>query len=385
MSKDKELKTPLKRGKASFTFVGEAKLNQYTYKIDEVSKSGWQYNVLNLGIDCGKGNVVYSEMMGGFSTVKPTALYVNDKDDFKNNYQIDFEDRFIPAILEGINKFNFIKVGIEKDASGKTFTKEFLSEYDAIAYVNDHLEEGMVLYVKGDLKYQMYNGDMQIKKEIKSIFLSKAEPEEYRATFVQSLVITENSLGKLDKENATYPVDAQVLDYAKMWGDKEIKTTIPFQMSFELEVNKEKPEVTKALIKKFFTVAPGEVDEIAVEGNLIEGQQTEEVTEADIPEEMQDLIDLNILSKEEVLSKLVVNGDRVQRYVITKPYVQVKGRDEERKLVLFQEKGKFTPADLFFDFMYSDDEDGEEGANDQGDLADIEEATGDDWMAALQG
>lgn len=380
MSKKRE--NLLKKGRAMFNLVGEARISDYTYKIDEVSQSGWQYNSLNLGIDCGNGNVVYANMMGGFSTVRDTVLYVNSKEDFMDRYEIDFDDRFIDSILEGIHQINFIRVGIEKDTSGKTFTKRFLSEYDAIAYIKEHLEEGMVINVKGDLKYSIYNENIQIKKEIKSIFLSKAEPENYKATFVQSILIGEDAVGKLDKEKGTFPVNAYVVDYTKMYGDKEVKTNIPFYREFELEINNEKPNTTKAFIEKFFKVKKDEINEVIVEGNIVEGQQLKEISPDDIPEDIKELIELGIYKEEEILGKMTVVGDRVRRYIITKPYVQMKGETEEdRKPVIFVEKGKFKPSDLVFDFMYEDDE-GEDIDSYREDTA--EEIEDDlDWLNAL--
>ena len=382
MSKENAI---IKRGKAFFNIVGKAKIGEYTYKIDEVAKSGWQYNVLNLGIDCGEGNVVYTDMMGGFSTVRDNVLYVNSKEDFMNRYTIDWEDRFLDPILEGINGMNFIKVGLEKDTSGKTFTKQFLSEYDAINYIKEHLENDMVINVRGDLKYSIYNDTVQIRKEVTSIFLSRAEPEDYRATFVQSLLLNEDSIGKLDKDTATYPISAYAPDYTKMYGDKEVKTTIPFPVALELEVNKENPKATKALIDKVFTVEKDTISEVAVEGKIIEGQQTKELTEDDIPEDMLELIELGILDKEDVLNKMVVSGDRVRRYVITKPYVQMKGEDEDRKPVLFIEHNKYKAEDMIFDFMYddSDDEDIEDEEEIVEDDSSEDTGTDDDWLNAL--
>ena len=40
---------------SNFNLIGKAKINDYTYKIDEHSeKSNWVYNALNLGVDCGE-------------------------------------------------------------------------------------------------------------------------------------------------------------------------------------------------------------------------------------------------------------------------------------------------------------------------------------------
>lgn len=52
---------------SNFTLIGEAKVNDYTFKIDEHSnKSSWIYNSMNLGIDCGeKFGTVFADLMGG--------------------------------------------------------------------------------------------------------------------------------------------------------------------------------------------------------------------------------------------------------------------------------------------------------------------------------
>lgn len=373
-----------KKGKSFFTIVGEAKINDYTYKLDAVSESGWQYNMLNLGIDCGNGNVVYADMMGGFSTVKDTTIYVNSKEDFTNVYAIDFEDRFEESILETIHPFSFIKIGIEKDTNDKIFVKQFLSEYDAIHYLHEHLEDGMVVNVRGDLRYSIYNDNIQIRKEIKSIFLSKAELKDYRATFVQSILIDKDSVGKFDKELNSYPIDARVVDYIKEYNGHTIKRNIPLYQQFELEKNDEKPEVTQALLSKFFHVKEG-VNEIAVEGKIIEGQQLVEVSEDDIPEDIKELIELGIYEKEEILNKMAVTGDRVRRYIITKPYVQMVGEtEEERRPRLFIEKNKYKEEDLILDFMFEDSE--EDDVDTTEDI--IDDAIEDDddlsWLANLE-
>ena len=113
-------------------------------------------------------------------------------------------------ILETVAEDSFITVGIEKDSNKKTFTKKFLSGYDAILYVQEHLTNGMVVNVKGNL---LYSGSetVYIKKEIKSIFLSKAEnADDFKAVFTQTILLDSNSIGKNDKEKNTIGLSAYV-------------------------------------------------------------------------------------------------------------------------------------------------------------------------------
>jgi hypothetical protein len=164
----------------------------------------------------------------------------------------------------------------------------------------------MVVNVKGNLKYSKYNDSIQTKKEINSVFLSKKEPQDYKATFTQTILIDKDAIGKLDKEKAIYPVTARVIDYTKMYGKKEVKCMIPFTKVFELEVNKEKPEQTKALVDKVLKVKKG-ITEMTVEGDIVE-------EEIQMSEELEDFINEAIeagLSEEEILAAIDENFEFV--------------------------------------------------------------------------
>ena len=135
MARKPEKKKLEKKGQIStFMLIGEAKVNDYTYKIDEKSeKSDWIYNHLNLGIDCGeKFGTVYSELMGGYGAERDNIVYVHGKkddgsDDFENRFTIDWDDRFDEDILDSIGEFCFLTVGLVKDKKDKVFYKKFFN------------------------------------------------------------------------------------------------------------------------------------------------------------------------------------------------------------------------------------------------------------------
>ena len=137
---------------ARFHILGRAKVGGYTFKIDETSqRSSWVYSSMNLGIDCGEkyGNC-YTSLMGGYSPERENKLYVhgkdeNGRDDFQKRIEVDWDDRFNESLLEQIGDQCFIRVGIEKTTKGNVFTKKFLSAYDAIEYINEHLVDGIFL------------------------------------------------------------------------------------------------------------------------------------------------------------------------------------------------------------------------------------------------
>lgn len=360
----KEIKKPLKKGQGKFQLVGEAKINDFTFKIDEESKhSDWIYNTLNLGVDCGNGNTVYSEMMGGYGSERNNLVYAHgikeDKtDDYENRFQIDWDDRFDEDILKTIGKQCFITIGIEKDKKGKLFIKNFLSPYDAIAYVQEHLTDGTVITVKGDLKYTTYKDNVQMKKVITSIFLSKADdPSKYSATFSQTVLLNKESVGKLDKEKAIYPITTTIIDYTKEWKDKEVKTNIPFIKMMEVVVDKDKPENTKKLIDKYLKVKKSGYTEIILEGNIVEGQILVNITEADISDEIKELIEMGAYTMEEVTAKMTVgNNQREKRMIIKKPQFRMVGEEGSKEAVVQITQNAYTDEDLLLDFMFEDEE-----------------------------
>ena len=405
--KKKEVRTPLKKTTAEFMLIGEVKINDFTFKIDQESTaSDWVKNVLNLGVDCGNGNIIYAGLDGGYGSERENVLNVhgikeNDKkkkqDDWDNKFTIAWEDRLDETILETIGEMCFIKIGIEKQVKDKqvkdkketTYIKKFLSAYDAVAYVQECLKDGMVVNVKGDLKYSIYNGSSQVKKEIKSIFLSKVEdPSKYKATFTQTICVDKDSVGKLDKDKAVFPITARVIDYTKLYNDKLVKSSIGFFQTFELEVDKVKPENTKNILDKLYRPKKN-IDEITVEGELIEGNATVAVTEKDLPEDIRDLISMGVFSLEDALSKLVINGPKEKRMIIKRPLIKMVGKeDEDKKPIIVRTLDKYKESDFFFDFMIEEEEKEEEDEElniDEDVVVDEEELDLDDtsWMAAL--
>ena len=245
---------------SNFTLVGVPKINDYTYKIDERSeRSNWIYNSMNLGVDCGERHgTVYAEMMGGYSAEGQNVIYAHGKnedgsDDFKTQITVDWDDRFDDEILETIGDLSFITVGLEKTDKGKTYYKKFLSAYDAIAYVKDHLEEGMVINVKGNLKYSTYQDKTQVRKNITSIVLSSVDDvSKYYARFTQSILIDKYSasLKNIDKDKGVMYVDARVLDYLKEYNGIEVKGQFPYNKQFEFPMDFSNEAQCKKVMEK---------------------------------------------------------------------------------------------------------------------------------------
>lgn len=376
---------------SSFAIIGAAKISDYTFKIDEKSeKSAWIYNNMNLGIDCGeKCGTVYVEMMGGYSDEQAGVIYAHGKkedgsDDFSAQIQVAWEDRFNEDILETIGDLSFITVGLEKTDKGKTFYKKFLSAYDAIAYTKAHLEDGMVINVRGNLKYSVYQDKVQCRKNITSIVLSAVDDSsKYSARFTQSILINQDSasLKDVDRDKSVMYIHARVLDYIKEYNNIEIKGQFPFAKDFEFELDLTKPDICKKVYDKVFKVKKG-ITQITFEGEFVEGGATVTATLDDVPDDIKDLIELGVYSEEEALARCSSNGSKEQRMILRKPFIRLVGEEKTPVLQKFEER--YTEDDLYLDYLYEAEKQAERDGENV-DTSNTESASASDlsWLDAL--
>lgn len=358
MAREKERKA-LKKGKASFNLIGRAKVTDKTFNLDNSYDSGWTDNQMYLGVDCGNGNIVYGEMRGGFFSDDDNILRAfskTDKDDSGKSKMVEiaWEDRFNEDLLDTIGDSSFITVGVEKDVKEKTVYKKFLTPYDAVQYLNEHLEDGMIVNVKGNIGYSEYDDNVSMKKEITSIVLSKVENEDdFKAKFSQMILLDSKSIGKRDKEKGTIMLDAYVVDYVgspKIDGKKvAVKQNVVFPKTFEVHVN-ENEEITAKMLQRYFKVSKkNTLNALTVVGDIIEGGSIVNITEDDIPDDIKELIEMGLYSEDEAKSKCAVgNNNREKRMVILKPDITYVGQDENRKPTVALEESKYEDTDLYF-------------------------------------
>ena len=346
---------------SNFNLIGTPKINEeYTFKIDERStKSKWIYNSMNLGIDCGeKHGVIYAEMMGGYSEENENKIFAHGKkddgtDDFESQIVVDWEERFDDDVLEEIGDLSFITVGLEKTSEGKTFYKKFLSAYDAIKYIKEHLTEDMVVNVKGNLKYSSYNDNVQVRKNITSIVLSKADDSsKYKATFTQSILIDKDSasLKNIDKDKGVMFITTKVLDYVKEVDGIEVKGQYPYDKQFEFAMDFSNEAACKKIMDKLFKVKKGYYNQITFEGEFIEGGAVVTATWEDVPDDIKDLVEMGVYSKEEALAKCTANGNKERRMVLKKPQIKLVGEEKSPVIQKFEER--FTEDALVLDYLY---------------------------------
>lgn len=351
---------------SNFTLIGEAKVNDYTFKIDEHSnKSSWIYNSMNLGIDCGeKFGTVFADLMGGYSEDRENIIYVHGKDengndDFGQTFTVDWEDRLNDEVLESVGDLCFITVGLEKTTTGKTYYKNFLSAYDAIAYAQEHLEDGMVVNVRGRLQYSIYNDNVQVRKTIQSIVLSNVDDSsKYVARFTQSVLLDKDSasLKDVDKDKGVMYVNARVLDYLKELNGVEIRGQYPYNVTFEFPMDLTKPDTCKKIYEKLFKVKKN-VRQVTFEGEFVEGGAVVQTSWEDVPDDIKGLVEIGVYSKEEALQKCSANGSRERRMLLKKPHIKLVGDDKTPVIQVFDDK--YTEDELIIDTGAAEDDEEE--------------------------
>lgn len=395
MAKTKERKA-LKKGKAVFNLIGRVKVTDKTFNFDNSYDSGWTDNSMYVGVDCGNGNTVYAEMRSGFFPDKDNVIRAYSKDEKDDagkskSVEIAWEDRLDESLYDSISDSSFLTVGVEKDVKDKTVYKKFLTAYDAVEYLNEHLEDGMIVNVKGTIGYNEYEGNVSTKKEITSIVLSKIDDEaDFKATFSQTILVDSKSIGKKNDDKGTMELAAYVVDYVgkpKIDGEKiEVKKNVTYPKTFEVAIN-ENPEITAKMLQRFFKPKKGKITEITVTGNLVEGGSTVNITEDDIPDDIKELIEMGLYSEEEAEKKIAVgNGNRERRMIIVKPDIIYVGTGDDRKPTVAFEDGKYDEDDLYF-YEQALLDAGAEPSSDNDTDSESEETSSedDDLLAMLEG
>ena len=372
---------------SSFKLIGKARINDNSFKIDEVSQNGWCYNNLNLGVDCGeKYGITYASMMGGYSQTKDNIIYVHGKkedgtDDWDNTFSIDWDDRLDEEILDTLGDMCFIKVGLENTENGKLYTQKFLAAYDAINYIKEHLTNDTVVNVQGNMRYSFYQGNVSMQRDIKNIYLSKAEPENFKATFVQSILIDKDSISlkeDVDTDRNCVAIHARVLDYVKELNNNIIKGQYPLPFTFEYDF--ESKEIFEKVYKLLFKVKKN-VRQINFEGDFINTGATVQATMDDVTDDVKALIAMGLYTEEEILTKYAAQGGIERRYVLTRPIVKIEGDAENKQTVPQIFDDRYTEEDLIVDVSLNSNSNSDSEIWDTSAILDDDDD--DSWLSEL--
>lgn len=377
----------LKKGRSNFSLIGTVKITDFTFSIDKESeKTGYIYSRMNLGVDCGNGNVVYSEMMGGYYPNGSTKVYAHGKkqdgkDDYENQLVLDWDERLNPKILTDIGDQCFIRIGIEKDTKGNISTNRFLSAYDAIEYLQANLKDDMVVIVSGSLEHSVYEGETQTKKKVNSVFLSKAKPEEFKAKFTQTYLLRSDFLGKVDADKNSITAYGYVPEYVSKINGDEVKKTLLIPKTFEFDLARHNESVVAQIVQKLTKFKSGYLLEMSVDGEFREGVSTKTTSFEDLKPDIKLLVQMGIITEEEAFTKSAITGNREKRMIFHSPHIinTVSKNEDGSEAVnstLDINPEKYVEANVEFYSDYSGEEEEEVGADDLSDSDSV--ATPDD-------
>lgn len=129
--------------------TGTLKNNFYTEK---TTKSGSGFRQLSFGVEFDDQQTAYLTLNG---MERKSVYYYNAKE--KDTKEIKWSDRN-KAPGEGYRMIG-VNVGLERDEEDDSNVKYTLTDYDAAKYASEHLEDGMSMFVKGNLEFDSYTND----------------------------------------------------------------------------------------------------------------------------------------------------------------------------------------------------------------------------------
>lgn len=361
MAKQKKTLTK-KNWRSDFSIIGKIQITEKTFDFDIVSDKGWQYNKMNLGVDCGaKFGMVYvntSALKAGFNSKYGGKIYANNKD-FSESLEIDWLDRNNPDIIADVSNMNIYRLKV----NGKD--KKYLSQYDLVNDASKELEDGMTALITGTIEYSVRDGSVSAYKIVKGIYVDNYPEDKFKAQFTQTLLIDRDSVVKkeIDKEKGYIPVDGYVLEWFKEFnghdlseGDKSGQL-VPLKKRFQYKFDPEDPAKLKKIIQKLLKPERG-VSQITFEGMFISGGAVVETTIDDLPDDIQELIKDGLMTEEEALADCAGNTSSGQMFVLTRPKVgNVTQADGSTKMIPFVFKEVYDDEDLQLDCFKSNTDD----------------------------
>lgn len=188
----------------------EEKLANFTkmFQINAKSSNDKFYSQMTISLNCGKDRLSFAQLKGYADQGKEKGFYVHNKNNFADAWWIDYQDRAFEPALEDVSPRDYILVGLERatNAEGHTYTiyKRFLSAYDAVNYIYEHIKDKMELKISGDITYTVgKNGEIYENKSIKKIILAynneNEGQKEHYCTFSERVFCTAQTFSQAEK------------------------------------------------------------------------------------------------------------------------------------------------------------------------------------------
>lgn len=346
------LETELRSGVSRFSAYGKVSISADTFPTDAVkAASGYTYKRVSFPVSVGDNNTIYVQMMGGYSPKKP-VIYARNTDN--DPIEVNWDLRTNENILENIADRSFVKVRLEKDADGKLIEKKFLSEFDAITYMADHLKDGQQVYIGGDVEYRHYNGQIQRSFNMTTVALDENEDRKPSAQLSQTYLIDSTSVDRdwedQLEEKKQLVVNAYVPQYVGKHEGKQIKKTLAFPQQFVLKATDENMDKRKAIVKRFLLTDEDVIRELSLLCDLVDGYE-ESTGNVELSDDLKELIQLGFMTEEAAEKQMTIGGNRVRETVLVRPMLRRNNGQPELMM-----EDKYAPEALVFLQAIMDDE-----------------------------
>lgn len=381
VKKNESLLTELKVSHHNFTFIGKARVNDDSFK-GASNKEGktWYHVNSNFGVETTAGNIVYPRIWGGYKLDNP-ILMVQSKQKGER-ITIPYEHRNKKELLKNVADYSFMTAGIEQEENGRVIYHKFIDSIDFENYLSEHLKDGMDIKVIGSVDYSpgKEEGQVYTNYDISGVYLNREyekdgktfPKQEPRATLYQAYLADDSTLEKgwekQFKKDGEIAIQLYVPQYLSQIRNEQgtfvnWKKTSPVvqTVTFKDTMAKDVDSAIKFL-GGLLKVKSGVVREISMYVDIVDGYQEQEMKEYGVSDEMKYLIDMGIITEDEIESQMTVRKTRVRENVyrtvsVTKgedgsPVIESFDKYEEGVLVM----PSFDDGDEEDNTSFNDDE-----------------------------
>lgn len=264
--------------------------------VSKGASEGKEYRSIRFGVQTSPNQTVYVEMFG----MEPTKVYIleNNNRDEKGKAKgrsVSYDEYLDKRDAWEEDGTITIESTVSLVDSGKDAEKSHHTKFDNILLINDKLENGMDVYITGNISHSVYTGRdgnavKQTRYEIQDLSLANREIDfdspkfkEY-AMFTEEFVLTDSELFKEDEKLVLY---GKVINYSEETFDVEYEVSYARNHCGEdlsltgEEAEKNKKEVDslvatrKAMIKAFKSLPFGTL--LKCDGEIVNKVLVEEV------------------------------------------------------------------------------------------------------------
>lgn len=333
-----ENKTKLKQGSRKFYCLGQVSISDKSFSFDNDSKNNPNYVYSSVDFQVNSNTSTdWFGLIGGYMKDGSSKIYCHGLKemngrmvgDWTNRIVLDWSRRFDVDELSLIDPNDFITIKLGKDDNGKLIEKKFLSEYDAIKYLNEVLKNGMIVKIRGDLEPKLAttkeNGSnySRLEPKIKSIELVEGEQSEkakWTYNCVLPLLITKDSVEQSAKpnEDGLVECDAFVAGYLGKFNGVEYKETVAYPI--KVKINAKKVPLYEKVIKAYLRPQKDYVIELYTQCLFVTQGETVQLGYDDLSEDMKLQIECGLMKKEDVLKKATAGGSLVHYLEFVRPH-----------------------------------------------------------------